>query len=174
MATEINLQDVGEVHLCVEVYVQYQGKVLMHRRSDTKKHFPGFLIGPGGHVNDGEDVAQAASREVKEETGIIVPASSMKLKFVAIHHHVDKGSVWVNWGFQSLPPSTSGELKHSDEGTSEWIDLSELMNIKDSIFPPSREYLDQVLNDAPGILYTNSEWEDSQLVRELSRHLVTV
>lgn len=174
MATEINLQDVGEIHLCVEVYVQYQDKILLHRRSDTKKHFPGYLIGPGGHLNDGEDVVQAASREVEEETGIIVPASSMKLKFVAIHHHIDKGSVWVNWGFQSLPTSISGSLRHSTEGTSEWIGLTELVEIKDSVFPPSREYLDYVLNDALGILYTNSEWKDNHLVRELSRHLVTV
>ncbi len=168
------LQDLGEVHLCVEAYIKYQGKVLMHRRSEHKKHFPGYLIGPGGHIETGEDVAAAACREVAEETGIIVQPTTMKLKFVGIHHHVDTQTVWFNWGFLSAPPTIAGEIRHSDEGVSEWIDFEDLMKTKESVFPPSLEYLDYVLNDVPGIMYTSSEWSDNHLLRTLSKTIVTV
>lgn len=144
----------------------------MHRRSKNKKYFPGYLIGPGGHINDGEDVVRAASREVAEETGIIVQPTSMKLKYVGIHHHIDTHTVWINWGYLSEPTAIGGELTQSDEGTSEWIAFDELMKIKSELFPPSVEYFDHVLRDAPGILYTNSEWENNQLLHTLSRSTV--
>jgi 8-oxo-dGTP pyrophosphatase MutT (NUDIX family) len=172
MASDKKLQDLGEVHLCVEAYVIYQGNVLMHRRSKTKKHFPGYLIGPGGHINEGEDVPRAACREIEEETGIIVPPNSLKLKFIGIHHHTDTHTVWVNWGYLSKPTSIEGELRQSDEGTSEWIDYGKLMKIKDSVFPPSSEYFDHLLNDTPGVLYTSSEWSDNHLVRTLSKNIL--
>lgn len=174
MSTGKKLQDLGEVHLCVEVYVMHQGKLLMHRRSKNKKHFPGYFIGPGGHIDEGEDVAVAACREVEEETGIVVQPTSMRLKFVGLHRHVDTNTVWVNWGYLSQPTAIAGELKQSDEGTSEWIDLSDLERLKDKIFPPSLEYFDHVLNDVPGILYTSSEWEDNRLRRTLSQTVVAV
>jgi 8-oxo-dGTP pyrophosphatase MutT (NUDIX family) len=98
MAAGQKLQELGEVHLCAEAYVIYQGKLLLHRRSKNKKRFPGYLIGPGGHIDEGEDVANAACREIEEETGIIVHPTSFKLKFVAIHHHTDTRTIWVNWG----------------------------------------------------------------------------
>ena len=144
----------------------------MHRRSQNKKHFPGYLIGPGGHINEGEDVPQAACREIEEETGIIVPPSSLKLKFVGIHHHTDTHTVWVNWGYLSKPSDIKGSLTQSDEGTSEWIGLDELMKIKDSIFPPSLEYFDHLLNNNSGVLYTSSEWSGNHLQRTLSENIL--
>lgn len=174
MASDKKLQDLGEVHLCAEAYVIYKGKVLMHRRSKNKKHFPGYLIGPGGHINEGEDIPKAACREIEEETGIIVPPSSLKLKFVGIHHHTDTHTVWVNWGYLATPSEIQGELTHSGEGTSEWIDFGELAKLKDSIFPPSLEYFDHVLNDVPGVLYTSSEWSNDHLLRTLSESVLAL
>jgi len=173
MSSDQKLQDLGEVHLCVEVYVRYQSKVLMHRRSKNKKYFPGYLIGPGGHLNTKENVVEAACREVEEETGIIVQPTSMKLKYVGIHHHIDTHTVWINWGYLSTPPDLAGRLKQSEEGISEWIDFDQLMKRKDDIFPPSLEYFDHLLHDLPGVLYTNSEWIDDHLQRTVSRTLVT-
>lgn len=144
----------------------------MHRRSQQKKHFPGYLIGPGGHIDEADNVVGAACREIEEETGIVVPPSSLKLKFVGIHHHMDTDTVWVNWGFLSKPAAIEGELTQSDEGTSEWIDFDEVIRTKENVFPPSAEYFDHVLNDVPGILYTSSEWSDNHLQRTLSSTVV--
>jgi len=165
------LNDLGEVHLCAEVYATHQDKVLMHRRSETKNRFPGYLIGPGGHVDEGEDIVVAAAREVKEETGIIVPLSSLRLRVVSIHHHLDTHTIWVCWIYRADLDTVQGNLQSSDEGTSEWISLEGLMR-EAKVFPPSREYFEHVLNDDTGMLYTNSEWSANQLVRNLSRTVV--
>jgi 8-oxo-dGTP diphosphatase len=174
MASDQKLQDMGEIHLCVEVYAIHQGKVLMHRRSKNKKHFPGYLIGPGGHINEGESVVEAACREVEEETGIILSPLSMKLKYCGIHHHVDTNTVWVCYGYLSRPSIVKGKLTQSAEGLSEWIGFDELIQAKDTVFPPTREYFDHILNDTPGILYTNSEWGGNPLalLHTLSRAVV--
>ena len=50
-------------------------KVLLTRRHQAAKLFPGVWVLPGGHVDEGEDLLTAALREVLEETGIrIAPA----------------------------------------------------------------------------------------------------
>lgn len=159
MNNEQQLQDIGKVHLCVEVYVRYQGKVLMHRRSQDKQNFPGFLVPPGGHINEGEDIVQAAAREVREETGIEVPPTIMKLKSVLAHHHLDTQSVWVVWSFLAQPESLATDIVHSDEGQSMWVDFDELLANISTTFPPAQENLEHVVTDVPGVLYVSSEWQ---------------
>ncbi len=172
MSIDQKVQDLGEVHLCVEIYLKHQGKVLMHRRSKNKKHFPGFLIGPGGHINEGENAVDAACRELEEETGITVHPSSLRLKYVGINHHVDTHSVWVNWCFLSEAANIGGKLRQSDEGISEWVDSTELIKLKNEIFPPTIKYLDHVLNDSSEVLYTSTTWDGSNLLGVPSRAIL--
>src|SRR5207237_10756891 len=61
------------------------------------RSFPGYLIGPGGRIDEGEDPLVAAARETYEETGLKLDPTDITLKSVAIHHHVDRGEVWVNF-----------------------------------------------------------------------------
>ena len=46
--------------------------VLVIKRSLHKRIFPGKINGVGGHVEQGEDVAASAAREILEETGLAV------------------------------------------------------------------------------------------------------
>jgi 8-oxo-dGTP diphosphatase len=46
--------------------------VLLIRRGQHKRLFPGKVNGVGGHVEAGEDVAASAAREIFEETGLEV------------------------------------------------------------------------------------------------------
>ena len=163
-----HLHELGTTILATENHIEYQGKFLIHRRSDSKKLFPGFLIGPGGQIDEGEDVMAAASREIREETGVTVHPESIKLKAVGIHHRLDHGEVWVNFVTRSTLTSPPEIIKHSLEGTSAWLSLDELL-ASDKIFPPSKFYHDHVLPDRPGIMYTNLEWENYTLTRVLSQ-----
>ena len=57
-----------------DVIVNYGGKVLLLERAIIGKgaENAGWCV-PGGHVDPGEDFIQAAERELREETGIILP-----------------------------------------------------------------------------------------------------
>jgi 8-oxo-dGTP pyrophosphatase MutT (NUDIX family) len=56
---------------------------LMHAVVLTKLHGPAFLLGrinfPGGHIEEGETPAQAASRECKEEADLTIPVQDWSL-----------------------------------------------------------------------------------------------
>ena len=51
------------------------GRVLMLRRSDTSKVWPGLWDLPGGKADDGEPLDHALVREAKEETGLDIELS---------------------------------------------------------------------------------------------------
>jgi 8-oxo-dGTP pyrophosphatase MutT (NUDIX family) len=114
-------------------------------------------------VDEGEDVLTAAMREIKEETGVLLETSNVKLKVLAFHHHLDRGEVWMEYLFRATIPSEQ-KIISTPEGESKWISLEELKTL-DQVFPPSKYYFDHILNDKPGIVYNASEWSDSQLVR---------
>lgn len=51
-----------------------EGAFFVHQRLSTKKTFPDLYgIGAGGHIEDGEEVAVAAARELEEEAGLTSP-----------------------------------------------------------------------------------------------------
>jgi len=54
--------------VCVAVVIERGGKILLGRRKTGKRYY-GL---PGGHLEMGETIHQAAQREVEEETGIHV------------------------------------------------------------------------------------------------------
>jgi 8-oxo-dGTP pyrophosphatase MutT (NUDIX family) len=53
----------------VHILCEIEGRVLLLRRAGTG-FFDGLYSLPGGHVEQGESIFQAAARELKEETGL--------------------------------------------------------------------------------------------------------
>ena len=163
------LHEIGQLMVACEVYIVHDGQVLMHQRAKNKSKFPGFWIGPGGHVDEGEDVLTAAMREIKEETGVSLEAKNVKLKVLAFHHHLDRGEVWMEYLFRATIPANQ-EIISTSEGESKWIDLKELLTLE-NVFPPSKYYFDHILNDLPGIIYNASEWKNAGLVKIQSQRV---
>ncbi len=55
----------------------YQGKILLLKRSEQEKFLPGIIELPSGHIEAGEDIIQALTREVMEETGMQIDRNSI-------------------------------------------------------------------------------------------------
>ncbi|XP_065060347.1 nucleoside diphosphate-linked moiety X motif 17-like [Rhopilema esculentum] len=63
----------GGVRVGVSVLIQSSDKrVLITRRSKHLRTFPGVWVPPGGHLEEGETLEEAALRELEEETGLTV------------------------------------------------------------------------------------------------------
>lgn len=58
------------VHAVSHQYSDAQRRVLLVRKTDRSPYHPGCLNLPGGHVKLGEDIVEAALRELEEETGL--------------------------------------------------------------------------------------------------------
>lgn len=161
------LHEVGQLIAACEVYISSGNKILMHKRADDKKIFPGYWIGPGGHIEWGEDVLAGALREIKEETGISLDTKNLKLKVLSFHHHLDRGEIWVEYIFLA---NVAEEQKATStkEGESFWIEKGKLLKMK-NVFPPSKHYFEHVLNDKKGILYNFSTWKNAKLVKDISQ-----
>ena len=49
-----------------------KNQILVLKRSSVESHYPSLWDFPGGGVREGEDLKEAAEREVKEEAGLNV------------------------------------------------------------------------------------------------------
>lgn len=75
----------------VQVVLQRAGKVLLMRRAGTG-FFDGLWGLPGGHVEEGESLAQTACREMREELGINLQPSGLETLGV-IHRRSDTNRI---------------------------------------------------------------------------------
>ena len=67
--------------ISVVCLIEKEGKYLFLKRAHTGKA-DGFYMFPGGHVDEGEAILHAATRELKEELGIDVKESDLEFKLV--------------------------------------------------------------------------------------------
>ena len=131
------------VCLCLLVRLSSTGRreVLLGRK---KRGFgTGKVLGLGGHIEVGETAAEAASREVAEESGIRVEAADLRdagtvvFRFPARPEWDMAASVFVGDRF-------SGEARESDEIAPRWYDVDALP-VQD-MWEDNRYWLRQVLD----------------------------
>jgi 8-oxo-dGTP pyrophosphatase MutT (NUDIX family) len=158
-----HLHEVAQPIFTVDIFIFHKNNLLMFKRSETKKVFPGWWALPGGHIDEGENPLAAAIREAQEETGIILTPHDVSLRFVATHHHLDRKELYVVYGFTATVDELPAVMTDTEEGIGAWIDKTTLATM-DNVFPPVKYYFDHVLGNHPGILYNYSTWERSQLV----------
>ncbi len=65
-----------------------KGEILLQKRANNKKRNPNKWAKTGGQVDSGETVENAIFREVKEELGIEIPKSQIRV--IDIHKRTDK------------------------------------------------------------------------------------
>jgi 8-oxo-dGTP diphosphatase len=119
------------------VFDKKQDAVLMiHRVKKTNDYHRGKWNGLGGKFEIGESPEDCASREIREESGLIV--KSLKLKGFITFPLFDGVEDWYVFLFTS--DEFTGELIDSAEGNLEWIPIGELTKINlwdgDKLFIP--------------------------------------
>ena len=116
-----------------------KGEFLLLNRSTTHPNFPGHLDLPGGEVEKGEQWSVAVAREVKEETGINVLASSLTKVYEI--HYPKVTHVLFETTLKSSTPVINLSWEHVMH---KWFRKTELLQIP---IPPSVDrYYSDVLN----------------------------
>lgn len=109
-----------ETVLC---YIKRDDSYLMLFRNKKKNDMnEGKWMGVGGHIEKGETPEQAAIREIKEETGLIVES----LNYVGVVK-------FINDDYDELMhlftvDSFKGELIECNEGELKWIPIKDIYN----------------------------------------------
>ena len=123
-------------HGTVGVIVISDGKILVGTRAEGHEN-PGWLCGPGGHVEEGESFEDAAVRETEEEFGI-VPNELIII-----------GECGEGTGRRYLCMDYEGDIECCDgEMTSPtFVSLEELADRKEDLFQPFAYSLDMLAEE---------------------------
>ena len=133
----------GEYHLVVHIWViSGDGKVLLQRRSDTKKLMPGEWAATGGAAISGEDSFTAASRELYEELGIKSDKSTLK----QVLRLKRRNSLLDIWMIKSDLTVEDLKLQESEVAEAKWVTLEEFKTmVKENKFHNyGREYFERL------------------------------
>ena len=107
------------VHIWV---VSPDGKILIQRRSDTKKLMPGEWAATGGAAISGEDSFTAAQRELFEELGIMSDKTTLK-KALRLKR---RNSLLDIWFIKSDVDTSKLKLQESEVAEAKWVTAAEL------------------------------------------------
>lgn len=97
------------------------GKVVLQYRSPERyKKWSGYAF-PGGHIEEGESLAESVIREVYEETGLTITNP----KLVAVKDWpLDDGGRYIVFCYKAT--EFTGQLRSSEEGEVSWVEKDQL------------------------------------------------
>jgi|WetSurMetagenome_2_1015567.scaffolds.fasta_scaffold14342_4 glycerol-1-phosphatase len=138
------------VRLGVGVIIEdARGWILLEKRSDNGMWGP-----PGGGIEPGESVAQAAVREVREETGLTVEVTDLvgvySEPFERIVTYRDNGDVRHLVDVVVRGVIRTGTLARSAE--SEALAFFSPMDLPGEVTPPARQPLEDFIAHRMGVL----------------------
>ena len=94
--------------------------VLQYRSPERYKKWSGYAF-PGGHIEEGESIAESVIREVYEETGLTITAP----KLVAVKDwEPDEGGRYIVFCYKAT--EFTGQLRSSEEGEVSWVEKDQL------------------------------------------------
>lgn len=113
----------GEYHLVVHIWIiSDDNKLLIQRRSDSKRLMPGEWAATGGAAISGEDSKAAAGRELFEELSIDYKKYGLKKAFRLKR----KNSLLDVWFTHCDLPVESLTLQKSEVAEVKWVTIEEL------------------------------------------------
>ena len=115
-------------HVAVGAIVQKEGKILLVRRGQPPDR--GLWAIPGGRVELGETLEQAAEREILEETGITIKARQIAYTFDMIERD-DTGRVRFHYVIVDfIGDYIQGELRAADDASeARWVTAYDMASL---------------------------------------------
>lgn len=112
-------------------------KVLLLRRAINDSWRPGRLDLAGGAIEDSEDIIQGLLREIKEETGLTLLHSDVKLAFAnsSAEEEQNKNRLY----FLAYDQSDIGVVLSPEHSEANWMDLDQAISQNDH--PIQNEFL---------------------------------
>jgi 8-oxo-dGTP pyrophosphatase MutT (NUDIX family) len=139
---DVEFQGAMEGHYA-NVIVRKGDRILFLQRAKNSKMEPGKLCLPGGHIDKGETVKQAAQRELKEEANIECDSFRMIGKIKCAD---GKWAFYLNAYCDQDPALLDGENSNAMwMNSDEWIEADLFFDLKDHLVSIER------LNEAPMI-----------------------
>lgn len=114
--------------VAVAVAVRSEGRLLLIKRSDN-----GLWALPGGAQDIGESTRDAATREVREETGIEIEVNGISGIYSDPRHVIayDDGEVRQEFSIVFHAAPVGGRLRGSSESTcAEWVDIASVAGLE--------------------------------------------
>lgn len=132
------------------------GKVVLQYRSPKRyKKWSGYAF-PGGHIEEGESLAESVIREVYEETGLTIADP----KLVAVKDwSLDDGGRYIVFCYKAT--RFSGQLRSSEEGEVSWVEKDQLeqLDLSYDMLPLLEVMEDPDLSEFFYRKRTDDDWE---------------
>ena len=132
------------------------GKVVLQYRSpDRYKKWSGYAF-PGGHIEEGESLAESVIREVYEETGLTIADP----KLVAVKDWPqDEGGRYIVFCYKAT--EFTGQLRSSEEGEVYWVEKDQLekLDLSYDMLPLLEVMEDPDLSEYYYRKRTDDDWE---------------
>lgn len=125
------------VELTVMCLIRNGDEYLLQDR--IKKDYRGFTL-PGGHVEPGESIVEAAVREMKEETGLTI----RNPKLCGVKQFPIEGGRYLVFLFTA--DEFGGEVCSSEEGSMHWVRKEDLAKV--NLVNDFRELLQVMTEDS--------------------------
>ena len=142
-------------NLCLIEDTSTNKVVLQYRSPERYKKWSGYAF-PGGHIEEGESIAESVIREVYEETGITITAP----KLVAVKDwEPDEGGRYIVFCYKAT--RFSGQLRSSEEGEVSWVEKDQLekLDLSYDMLPLLEVLEDPDLSEFYYRKRTDDDWE---------------
>ena len=142
-------------NLCMVEDLENGKVVLQYRSPERYKKWSGYAF-PGGHIEEGESLAESVIREVYEETGLTIAAP----KLVAVKDwEPDEGGRYIVFCYKAT--EYTGQLRSSEEGEVSWVskDQLEKLDLSYDMFPLLEVMEDPDLSEYYYRKRTDDDWE---------------
>ena len=132
------------------------GKVVLQYRSPERyKKWSGYAF-PGGHIEEGESLAESVIREIYEETGLTI----VDPKLVAVKDWpLDEGGRYIVFCYKAT--EFTGQLRSSEEGEVSWVEKDQLdqLDLSYDMLPLLEVMEDPDLSEFYYRKRTDDDWE---------------